>query len=270
MYAYQNKNFQRAQELMDSAIVLCPEVATNAYAWHIKGFICRDLYKKNETNNINSPSRERALSAYKKSIELDVNNEFKENNIKSIRALAISFYNDAAGKLDTNNFDIAIPLYKKYKSSMRLAYPDYNFNTNDIVFYNVLGNVYKEKYDNNKENNSLYFDKSIESYSKTLEIDSTNYSALYNLGVIYYNKGIDYILLSLDENEATLLELIESQEKLAEYCEKALPYLKKAYAIKPTKEIIEGFRGIYESLNDQEKLQFYSEKLNNFDEDSNE
>ena len=269
MKAYQEKTFERAQELMASAIVLCPDVAKDPYAWHIKGFICRDLYKQNESNNVNSPSRERAIEAYKKSMELDKAGEFKVNNMKSIKSLAISYYNDAARRLDTNGFAVAIPLYAKYKETMKIAYPNYDFTSKDVIYNNVLGAVYKEKYENNKENNALYLDKSIESYSKTLALDSSNYSAYYNLGVIYYNIGVDFVL-SLDESEATLLELIESQEKQAEYCQKALPYLKKAYAIKPTKEIIEGFRGIYESLNDEEKFQFYNEKLNNFDKDSNE
>lgn len=269
MYAYQEKQFERAQELMDSAIVLCSEVATDPYAWHIKGFICRDLYKQNESSNINSPSRDRAIEAYKKSLEFDKNGEFKDNNLKSIKSLAVSYYNDAARRLDTNSYSIAIPLYEKYKKTMLIAYPNFDFTPKDVVYYNVLGAVYKEKYENDRNNNSLFLDKSIESYSKTLSLDSTNYSAYYNLGVIYYNRGVDFVL-ALDESEATLLELIESQEKQAEYCEKALPYLKKAYEIKPTKEIIEGFRGIYESLNDDEKFQFYNEKLNNFDGDSNE
>lgn len=263
MRAYQEKQFERAQDLMDSAIVLCPDVAVDAYAWHIKGFICRDLYKQKESTNINSPSRMRALEAYKKSLELDTEGEFRSNNLKSIKSLAISFYNDAARRLDTNSFDVAIPLYAKYKEAMLYAYPNYDFTSKDVVYNNVLGAVYKEKYENDRASNSLYFDKSIESYSTTLALDSSNYSAYYNLGVIYYNKGVDFVL-SLDENEATLLELIESQEKLAEYCKKALPYLKKAYEIKPTKEIIEGFRGIYESLNDEEQFQFYNEKLNTF------
>ena len=36
-------------------------------------------------------------------------------------------------------------------------------------------------------------DKAIESYTKALELDPTFFNALYNLGALYYNKGVKQI-----------------------------------------------------------------------------
>ena len=49
-----------------------------------------------------------------------------------------------------------------------------------------------------------FIELSIEAYKKVLEIDSLDYSANYNLGVIYHNLGVDLIL-----NEVDYIEDIE-------------------------------------------------------------
>jgi len=261
--AYQAKEFDKARLLLDTAINKCEEVASDPYAYHVQGFICKDVFKQTQDDDVNSEARECAIKAFMKSVELDSTDTYKKNNYAALKALANSYYNDAASLFDTNNYQTALVLYNKFKEVTKFFNPDYNFVQKDIVVNNVLGLVYKEKFLNNKEKNAAYLDSSIASYSKTIELDSRNYSAYYNLGVIYYNKGVD-LVLSLDD-ESDLLFVIEAQEKQLEYCQKALPYLKKAYAIRPSKEIVEGFRGIYLSMNDDEKYQFYTNELKKFE-----
>lgn len=261
--AYQEKQFDEARLLMDSALQNCEEVTNDPYAYHVKGFICKDIFKTKEKDDVNSPARECAINAFKKSVQLDTAGVYQKNNFAALKALANSYYNDAASLFDTNNYQRALILYNKFKELTSFFNPNYDFTSKDVVVNNVMGLIYKEKYLNNKEKYAVYLDSSIASYSKTIELDSMNYSAYYNLGVIYYNKGVD-LILSLDD-ESDLLYVIEAQEKQLEYCQKALPYLKKAYAIRPSKEIVEGFRGIYLSLNDDEKYQFYTNELKKFE-----
>ena len=265
--SYQDADFSKAKELIDSAINMCPSLKEDAYVWHVRGFICKDLYFKTEKSDVNSPSRELAIESFVKSFELDDKGEYIENNKKAIKKLAGTYSNNAAGLLDTNNYAKAITLYGKYKSTIKIIAPNTDFTTKDINFNNVLAAVYKEQYENNRTLNREYLEKSIETYSKTLAMDSMNFNANYNLGVIYYNIGVGYIL-SIDDFIDDLEQLIESQEKMTEYCKKALPYLKRAAKIKETREIIEGFRGIYKNLNEQDKMLFYEKKLNEYDKGS--
>lgn len=261
--AYQNKEFDKARLLLDTAINNCEEIANDPYTYHVKGFICKDIFKTKQSEDVDSEARECAVNSFMKSLDLDSVGTYRQNNMAALKALATSYYNDAASLFDTNNYQKALALYNRFKEITKIYNPAYDFTQKDIVVNNVMGVVYKEKYLNNKDKNAAYLDSSIASYVRTTELDSTNYSAYYNLGVIYYNKGVD-LILSLDD-ESDLLFVIEAQEKQLEYCQKALPYLKKAYEIRPSKEIVEGFRGIYLSMNDEEKYQFYTNELKKFE-----
>ncbi len=257
--AYQNKDFARALELMDSAMALCEEVNNDSYAWHVKGFICRDLYKSTELGVADAKSRECAIESFMTSLKLDTSDEFKVNNVKGVKSMAIKYQNDAVNRLDTNHYEKAIEMYDLFKSTMIKVKPDYDFTAQDIMFNNALGGVYEEMYENDRKNNVGYLDKAVASYQKTLAIDSTNYTALFDIGIIYYNKGVD-LILELDD-ETDLKDVIDAQEKLLENCILALPYLKKAYKLRKSKEIIEGFRGIYKTMNDMEKYLFFDNEL---------
>jgi tetratricopeptide (TPR) repeat protein len=81
-----------------------------------------------------------------------------------------------------------------------------------------------------------------------LEQDSTNYNANYNTARIYYNKGV-YLILDLAPN-ASLEEIIATQDKCAEYFRTSLPYMEKAYQHDSLNlDVLEGLWGIYINLN---------------------
>jgi tetratricopeptide (TPR) repeat protein len=73
--------------------------------------------------------------------------------------------------------------------------------------------------------------KAKENYHKALDIDSRNYMALYNLGVLYFNEGVDM------ETKANKTKKEEEYKKLKRNAEdkflEALPYMEKANEIKP-------------------------------------
>ena len=111
----------------------------------------------------------------------------------SINSFALTYINDVAALMDTINFNKAIYFYKKYKETYRLARPNFNFNEQEIQFNNSLAGIYEEKFDNNPIRFSEYIDKSIALYGQSLKMDSLNYSANYNLGIIYHNHGVSVI-----------------------------------------------------------------------------
>lgn len=79
--------------------------------------------------------------------------------------------------------------------------------------------------------------KAIESYKKVLELEATNYDALYNLGVFYFNEAVQL------KGEVDNMNMTEYQQKGKEVegrvCgrfQKAKPYFEKAVAAKDESE----------------------------------
>ena len=91
-------------------------------------------------------------------------------------------------------------------------------------------------------------------------MDQTNLTANYNLGIHFYNRAVN-IIKDLDV-ETSLEELAEKEDVCVDLFLKALPYVKTAYDIDPLRrETLIGLTGIYWSLNDLEKYDFYKLKL---------
>ena len=87
-------------------------------------------------------------------------------------------------------------------------------------------------------------EKSIENYKKAIEIDPKFFNALFNLGVIYYNRGVEE---QNKANEMTNIDDYNKEKKIAEgYWEQALPYLEKALEIDPNDlNVLESLKGLY-------------------------
>ena len=150
----------------------------------------------------------------------------------------------------------------------RLIHPDYNFDKKDIDFNNAMASIYRMKYSNNKDQRSEYLDKAIVCYEKTLAIDSINYSANYNSGIIYHNLGVDLILDELAD-DAELEKVIMMEEQAIQYFSRSLPFLKRAYDSKPNdKSIIQGIVAVYYSLNEMENYVKYANILKKLNSDT--
>lgn len=97
-------------------------------------------------------------------------------------------------------------------------------------------------------------DEAVEVYKKAIEKDENQYTSYYNLGVIYYNRGVNLI------NEAGQLPPSATEEydkKIAEgneYLKDALPYIEKSYSLDSTEvAIMESLRLIYYRLQASDK-----------------
>ena len=51
--AYQNSEYLVAEKYLDSAFVNCNQIVDDAYSWHIKGFIEKEIYQKVENKDYN-------------------------------------------------------------------------------------------------------------------------------------------------------------------------------------------------------------------------
>lgn len=98
-------------------------------------------------------------------------------------------------------------------------------------------------------------DKAIENYLKCLEIDGGFFNSLYNLGVIYYNKGVEQQNVANDKT--TTKEFNAAMEVANDYWEKSLPYMEKAHEVQPEEAaVLETLKGLYYRF---EKMDKYNE-----------
>ncbi|MBS2212156.1 tetratricopeptide repeat protein [Carboxylicivirga mesophila] len=87
-------------------------------------------------------------------------------------------------------------------------------------------------------------DEAIKNYEKCLEIDSKFFNALYNIGVIYYNKGVEQQNVANDKT--TTKEFNAAMEVANEFWEKSLPYMESAHEVQPEEAaVLETLKGLY-------------------------
>ncbi len=105
-------------------------------------------------------------------------------------------------------------------------------------FYAAKGQIYDETGD---------LEKAKKFYKKALEIDPKNFTAAYNLGVIYFNKGVDIVK---EANKIKDEEKYRKKKKEAdESFLKAVPYMEKAHELKPDeKQVMSTLKTLYYRL----------------------
>ncbi len=105
-------------------------------------------------------------------------------------------------------------------------------------------------------------EKAIESYENAIEADSDFFNALYNLGALYYNEGVQQIEaaneIPTNENERYEAEIAKADK----WFKKALPYMEKCYELKPDDNMtMESLKNLYYRLKMMDKYNQMLEKL---------
>ena len=115
----------------------------------------------------------------------------------------------------------------------------------NATFYFALGTLYEK----NKQQQ-----KAIEVYEKAIELDDEYFDAYYNLGALYYNRGVAQIEVANavppSENEKYQEEL----EKANVWFKKALPYMERCFALDPDHPMtLESLKNLYYRLKMMDK-----------------
>ncbi len=259
IYALQNEELEKAQRLIDTAIV-DTLLKNDSRTWYYRGNIYKELFKKMEFDNKQSPFRVTAISSFKKSYELDNGTEISISSQKNLKYLASTIFNDAATSFDTENYLLAIENYNSYKEIMHYLEPEADFKERDIQFKLALATTYTVLSSKDSTNKDSFLEKVKALYKEVLILDSNNVSANYNMGILYYNQGAD--MVNNMDYSLDLEELNRIQEELYVIFKKSLPFMKKAYDLNPNKEeTLIGLQGIYYSMNDMEKSEAYKKEL---------
>ena len=107
-------------------------------------------------------------------------------------------------------------------------------------------------------------DEATETYLKAIEFKEDYFDAYYNLGALYYNKGVKQIDVAnaIPSNQAEKYE--EEKNKADNEFKKAIPYMEKAHEINPTdKFTMESLKTLYYRLKLLDKHAEIVEKMKN-------
>lgn len=260
--AYQQKKYNEAAGLINKAIATS-DGEEDAMSWHLRGFIYKDIYNEVENKDRNSASRSEAIHSFLRSLELDGKDEFRENNYKSLRYLASSYYNDAVlvmREVDKQSVAQSEELYQKYREIVLQIDPDVDMDEKDITFYKALATCNRKIYEQDRDANNEYLSRALENYHYVLQLDPDDYGANYNSAINLYNEGA-YGIEQIDA-EAKIPTIVKVQSGSIDLFREALPYLLKAFEQDSTRrETLIALRGIYLSLNNNEEANKYRDLL---------
>jgi len=104
-------------------------------------------------------------------------------------------------------------------------------------------------------------DNAVVSYVKATELNPKNLNAFFNLGVLFFNNGVEINKQATNENDNFKYgELIKKRD---EEFKKAIPYFEKAHALSPKDEdIAKSLKSIYVNLQMDDKVKELKAEMN--------
>jgi Tfp pilus assembly protein PilF len=105
-------------------------------------------------------------------------------------------------------------------------------DSSNLQLYRVLASTYEKLSKQSRESGNpdrakKYKDSARRTYNSILEVDPGNYKANYNLGIMYYNIGVDKVKRSQEVDDIDKLTRLENEA--SEEFKKAIPYLEKSF-----------------------------------------
>ncbi len=256
---------QLIRKSLDSAKTSIDEAAldastSNVYELHyMKANVYKELYKAKQSGDNKSEYRNIAVDCYFKALSFTESADEKPLITKSLMFLASKYNNDATRiSKDTLNADIADYNFNAFIDINKRLDASYDSNTPYFTYYRAMGSTYLEGFNRSSSANNLQLSKVY--LLKALNLNPNDLSVNKNIGILYYNQGVNIINnLAID---ADLLELDKAQTNAEALYKQALPFMLKAYEVNPKDvDVLEGLQGIYHQLNDFVNRDDFKKKL---------
>lgn len=265
LFYLQKTEFDSAQKYIDKSSI-DEELGATAKTWYYRGYIYKELYKKKEKADKESPLRLESIAAFEKMLQMDGKEEFLESANKILKYQGTTLYNDAARMLNPQEYKKAESNYKLFKKTMLLASPQIDLRARDVKFKLALASMLNRPAESSEGLDSLQAAMVKGLYLEVLNLDSNNAAANYNLAILYYNEAAD-IINNMDY-DMDILQLNEVQDYCIEIFLEGLPFMKKSYDLQyKRKETLVGLSNIYYGLNDMGKSEFYKKELEDMEKE---
>lgn len=233
-----------------------------AEASYLSGYAYLMLHQPDSTQNYFSQAltagyRDPLIYETLASTYLDANEVGKARTMVDMGQ--ILFTDDRGLKIAELNTLMKEKHYERAAQAAEQYLSSYKKDTEVMLLY---GTVQGRLFDSNPEKQEEYFGKRIAIYEKILKLEPNNLLANYNLGITYYNKGVELI-----NNEEVFEKDIFEFDQLLNVCaglfQKALPFVLKANQLDPSNfNALKALEGIYYNLNEQEKYAQIQARIN--------
>lgn len=260
---YKAKDYRNAMVWIDSAVQTNERY--DSQTWQLRGII----YRKTVGGDDELYFREIALESFIRAQTADSTGVYKTKIEDYLKNTVILYYNDAVTLMKTDkDFESSQESYLTYKDQYhKLIDPTFDFSSSDITYYNALGADYLSLVtavnDDQKEKIRI---KSMESCEMVIQIDSMNFQANLNIGLLNYNQGADYVTKA--DPFMTIEDIMYNQEKSKVSFLKAIPYLKRAERINPTdKKVLIALMSCYYGLHKNDLYIKYQTMVDKMDID---
>ncbi len=252
------KDINCAKSAVDSAF-MSAEVRADAQAWYYRAFVYYELSKKDKFT-LNSAARDTSLNSIRISNSLKPEPFVIDGNKQILKQHSAAYHNMSVKYIyDSLNYNKSNLAYKKYKEYYAMVDSAFDFKNKDIEYYNGVGAHFSELYGANTAKSEFGEIGKI-ALMKVLDLDPKNVSATFNLGIIYYNQGVNLINSMDIDTPLDKLEVI--QDNSTKLFKQSLPFMSKVYQLDPKNmKALEGLRQIYQALNDTEKSLEFNKKL---------
>lgn len=255
----QEKKFDEAITIIDQ-VIIHPETKEDPASWHIRSYSYLQFYKQQGVGNTSKIALlDTAMSSALRSVDLDKNKEYSDNNNAFIKNGAALYYKICTVQLqDSLNNEKAEEYFDKYKKYTAIVNPEFDLKQKDVEFYNTMGSLFADMYMKNNFNQK-YGDIAKTALLKVLDLDNKNIKANINLGILYYNQGAT--LMRMMDYDVDLAQLDVIQENAKKLFKQSLPFMIKVYELDPKAEkALESLQGIYSALLDEEKANEFKQK----------
>jgi hypothetical protein len=248
---YRSRNIDQAILAIDS-VVVNPASSGDYTSWSTRAYIYYELYRRTDKHKLNSSLRDTILASVYRSVQLNPDSLFKEQNRKMLVTLAAGYFNIAKLLLeDSVNYERSVIAYSKYRDIFSQAEPDNNFNQKDIDYYLAVGSTFSEIFIKDNNNTDAQ-DHAKVALMKVLEIQDDNPNANVNMGLMYYNQAVNLSkTLDYGADFSTIDIVQENMVKLAKQSEQ---FIVKVYQKdQKNAKAVEALYYIYRMLNENAK-----------------
>lgn len=253
-----SKDVRGAKQAIDS-VFLSKEAQTDPQAWYFRSFVYYELAKKDKLV-LNSANRDSSVSYALYAVNLNPDAELKQSCLEVVKRHAMVYFNLRKTLIqDSLNYPRSLQAYQNYKKLYTMFEPVFDYKAQDIEYYSYVGAIYTDLFSNNLTKSEFGEIGKI-ALMKVLDLDPKNISASVNLGIIYYNQGVNLINSMDIDTPLDKLEVI--QDNSAKLFKQSLPFMTKVYELDPKNlKALESLSRIYYALNDTEKANEFVAKL---------
>lgn len=218
----------------------------------------------------------KAISVYGELVKIEMNEKsiysslamlYKDNNefdkaAQTIEEGLVRYPGDNDLIITQANLYISTNQHEKALKSLKIAQEKEPGNTSIQYALGVTYDLLKNDSLLPRSERDRYFNEAVSAYEATLKLDPNFFDALFNLGVLFFNKGGDVIN---NANKLPLDKTKEFNDMMAEgnnYLNKALPYFESGEKINPDdRQLLISLKEIYTRLNMMDKLKIVNAKL---------